>query len=664
LVERDGQKFLIPWTVRGPNSGEIRDLLISEGWLGFFFWAAGTFASLTLRPKDERWRLFIAFNYLTAAFLALGSGVSFYHIWESAVLLRIVVWFCIPVYLHLHWVFPQPLAYLPKAIIWMSYVGAGLLAIAQWFEVLPPNLYFLGYLLAVFGSIVLLLLHAIKQPETRRELGVLVIVAILAFLPSIVTSFVSGFMAENFGLWHPWISGGALLSLPLFPAAYVYAVYRRRLANMELRASHLLSSFVFLSLVGMVALTSMILLAEQFSLAGSSIISGGLGFLVAAILVVLGFAPFQAFFEHRILGISLPPKRLLEIFSAHIVTSVSQADLIRVLQEEVLPSLLIRQFAFLYHDQGSLKILSTMGLHGEALPGEKDVQYLRDQSGVYRSPQLATDDLPSPWVRLILPLQLGDQLIGFWLLGRRDPDDFYSQQEILTLTSLANLTAIALSNILQTERLTTMYQANIDRYEQERLRLAHDLHDSILNELAALLMRADAPDLSPKFQQAFDGLTERLREIVNDLRPPMIAFGLKLALEDLAETFRERAVDSVTILTDIEASGEHRYASIVENNLYRIVQQACENSLRYAQAKKISLFGRLHANEILLRVEDDGLGLGSDVSLNLNDLIASRHFGLAGMHERASLIGAELNIVSKPGAGTQIQLVWKLKESI
>ena len=664
VVDRGGQKLLIPWTARGPNSGEIRDLLISEGWLGFFFWAAGTFASLTLRPKDERWRLFIAFNYLTAAFLVLGSGVSFYHIWESAVLLRIIVWFCIPVYLHLHWVFPEPLARLPKAIIWMGYVGAGLLATAQWFEVLPSNLFFLGYFLAVLGSIVLLLLHAIRQPETRRELGVLLIVAILAFLPSIVTSSISGFMIEDLGLWHPWISGGALLSLPLFPAAYVYAVYRRRLANMELRASHLLSSFVFLSLLGMVALTSMIVLAEQFSLAGTSIISGGLGFLVAAILVVLGFAPFQAIFEHRILGISLPPKRLLETFSAHIVTSVSQADLIRVLQEEVLPSLLIRQFAFLYHDQGSLNILSTMGLHGEALPGEKDVPYLRDQSGVYHSPQMATDDLPFPWIRLILPLQLGDQLIGFWLLGRRDPDDFYPQQEILTLTSLANLTAIALSNILQTERLKIMYEANIDRYEKERLRLAHDLHDSILNELAALLMRADAPDLSPKFLQAFDALTERLREIVNDLRPPMIAFGLKLALEDLAETLRERSLDPAEILTDIESQGDCRYPSVVENNLYRIAQEACENSSRYAHARKIVLFGRLYEKEILLRVEDDGRGFESEISLQLDDLIAGKHFGLAGMHERAGLIGAEIMIHSAQNQGTQIQVVWKSKESI
>src|SRR6266508_182943 len=61
LVQRGDQELLIPWRFMGPNPGEIRDLVLSEGWLGCFFWGVGTFALLVLRPKDERWQLFIAF---------------------------------------------------------------------------------------------------------------------------------------------------------------------------------------------------------------------------------------------------------------------------------------------------------------------------------------------------------------------------------------------------------------------------------------------------------------------------------------------------------------------------------------------------------------------------------------------------------------------------
>jgi signal transduction histidine kinase len=660
LVQRGGQELLIPWRFAGPNPGEIRDLVVSEGWLGFFFWAVGTFALLLLRPKDERWRLFIAFNYLTGAFLVLGSGVSFYHIWGSAILLRIIIWFCIPVYLHLHWIFPKPLGQLSKAIIWVSYLTAGILAIAQWFQVLPPELFFTGYLFAVLGSVALLILHAIKQPETRRDLGVLLIVIGIAFLPSLAVGLISGFIP--LGSLFPGITSGALLSLPLFPIAYVYAVHRHRLGSLELRVNHLVSSFLFLTLIGTLFIPLMILMASQISLSGASVIFGIIGFLLASVLVFLGHSPFQSFFERRILGIPLPSKRLLEAYSTEITVSLSLSELIQVLQAKILPSLLVRQFAFLQIDQGSLSVLSTMGLAKEPLPARQDVPTLLTQSGTYRSVDLASDSL-YPWIRLILPLKLGEQLIGFWLFGRRDPDDLYSQQEIPILSSLANLTSITLSNLQQTDNLKAMYEANIGRYEQEKLRLSRDLHDSILNEMAALLMRDDALIFSPEFQQAFEALTERLREILSDLRPPALNFGLKVAFEDMLEKLSERNQNMVNIDSDIQADGEWRYPESVENHSYRIVQEACENSLKYAHAKTIKIIVRLFHEAFDIKVEDDGVGFDTETSLQLDQMLARKHFGLANMHERASLIGAEIRIESRANQGTRIHMRWKSKES-
>jgi two-component system sensor histidine kinase DegS len=305
-----------------------------------------------------------------------------------------------------------------------------------------------------------------------------------------------------------------------------------------------------------------------------------------------------------------------------------------------------------------------MGLNDEPLPKEQDISYVTDQSGIYRSPGPLTPSLPYAWIRLILPLKLSDQLIGFWLFGRRDPDDFYAQHEILTLMSLANLTAIALSNIFQTERLTSMYQANINRYEQERVSWARDLHDSILNELAALPIRSDAPILSPTFQEAYERVSEQLREIVHNLRPPMLAFGLKLALDAYAENLHDRNTELVEILTDIQTHGDCRYPLIVESNVYRIVQEACENALRYAHAKRLSITGSLTEKQIQIEVKDDGMGLDPDIGLKLDDLLLHKHFGLAGMHERASVIDAEIRIESRANEGTRIHVRWKTKESI
>jgi anti-sigma regulatory factor (Ser/Thr protein kinase) len=440
--------------------------------------------------------------------------------------------------------------------------------------------------------------------------------------------------------------------------------FRRRLGNLELRVNRFFTIYLFLILLGFFVVPFITFLNQAPDAPGKSATIGFSMMLLTAAAFIGAYPPFERFVDQRIFGVIPTSKRLLESFSIHITTSVSLPDLIRVLQEEVFPSLLIRQFAFLYHDQGSLMVVSTMGLDIEPLPGKTDLPGLVARSGFYRSPDPLDTAQPYAWVRLVLSLKLGEKLLGFWLLGRRDPDDFYSQQEILTLSSLANLTAIALSNILQTERLTSMYQANINRYEQEHVSWARDLHDIILNELAALPIRSDAPVFSPTFQQAYDRVSEQLREIINDLRPSMLAFGLKLALEAYTENLRQRNPDSVKILTDIQVNGDCRYSLVVESNLYRIVQEACENSLRYAHAKKLSISGTRTEKHIELQIADDGIGLDPDTSLKFNDLLSHKHFGLAGMHERASVIGAEMHIISKPNEGMQIHVTWKSKEMV
>jgi len=659
VIERDGQTLNISWRLPSFTRDEFLDQLYSEWGMAYFFWLAGLLTILFIRPKDDRWLLMASFNFLTAIWLISGSGASIFHVWNSALVLRMAVLLCVPVYLHLHWVFPQPLGKISSILIISVYVITLALVVAQWLQILPGSFFLLGFVVALVGSFILLLIHILRQPIVRRDLRLLFVAVLLAIALAVTWQ-----ITFNLNLIPGWLGSAGLLGLPLFPLAYLYSAFRRRLGGLELRVNRFFSVYLFVVLLGTVELPLIVSLDQIFQISGEVSTLSLMSALFTAAAFIWVYPAFENFVEHRIFGIPLSSKRVLETYSIRITTSNSSSALVRVLEEEILPSLLIRQFAFLQLDQGSLRLLSTMGLKEEQVPKEQDVPYLMTQAGIYRSPDLVGRDHPFLWMRLILPLKLGDQLLGFWLFGRRDPDDFYSQLEIPVLSSLANLTAIALSNILQTERLKEMYETNIDRYEQERLRLARDLHDSILNELAALLMRGDAPVYSPEFQQAFEVLTERLREIVNNLRPPMLAFGLKLALQDFAENLMERNQDSVEIVVEVQADGEWRYPEVVENNLYRIVQEACENALRYAHAKRITIFGRLRQNEFDIRIEDDGIGFSSETSLKLDEVLANKHFGLAGMYERASLIGAEMSIHSQPGQGTRIQVTWKSKESI
>lgn len=645
-VERAGQSITIPWRLPGMNRGEFLDELSSEWFLAYIFWFVGTFTLLVIRPKDERWLMLSAFNFISAIWLIAGGGTSSFHIWDSAIVLRMAIWLSIPIYLHLHWVFPHPLGRLSPLLIGVGYLAALGLMLAQAYQLLSPNTYFLGFLVAILGSLVLLIVHAIRQPETRSDLRLILIAFFLGLVPLIAVLAIDSMRGSSPS------DALALISLPLIPLVYLYTSYRSQLGGLEIRVNRLISLYIFLILVCTVGLPLLVLLDQILPSPHDVLLIAALAIVLTSIVSTWGFPLFQGFVEHRFLGISLPIKHLSEIYSARLATCNSFTALEKLLKEDILPSLLVKQFVFLQLS-GPPRVVLGVGMEQEQILEEQSLAHILSKPGLY-PPQTLTDHQATySWVRLALPLKVGDGLIGLWLFGRRDPDDFYSQSEISLFESLANQTAIALSNILQTERLKAVYQADINRHEQERLSLARDLHDGILNRLASLMMNLDGVNLTPEFNKAYETLTSGLRETVSNLRPPLLDYGLEPALNELAENLMELSQDNVRILVELDP-GDNRYDSLIELYVFRIIQEACQNSIRHGQAQKITISGSLESEQINLSVRDDGSGFNAGRGLALNDLIANEHFGLAGMVERAELIGADLKISSQPQKGTVV----------
>lgn len=642
VIVRGDERTVVPWEFPGFTPREFANRLFNSWPLAYAFGLAGFAAQLTIRPRNVRRGLFIAANYLTALFLISGT-LSSWHLWESSTLLHAVSWLMLPVFIHLHWVFPHPLRNVPNLFWQFLYGASGLLAMGEIFHVLPRSLYAFGFIIAILGSAILLFARFIVQKKERPAVRLLLLSILVGFSFSISVAIALSFgVVLNLG----WLTS---FSMPFMPLMYFYVIYSHQSGGLQIRLNRLVSLYAFFILLGILLFLPVIPVARVPIPHEAWIFIAMVVAAVTGILSILLFPRFQALVDQRFLGIKLPYQHLPETYSSRIAVSASLPSLLALLEDEIFPSLLVRQYAFLQVGGKNLVTLLAKNTPDDAF----DFDSLTQKAGHYLPALSSNED----WTRLILPLKVGDKTLGFWLLGRRDPDDLYSQVEIPILQSLANQTAVALSNILQSEHLRNFYQTDIESIENERKRISRDLHDAVLNPLATMRNSLDQRTLPQSFLSTYEDIKKRLREIINDLRPPMLDQGLAYALNEFVEDLREKNED-VNIVLSLQAGAE-RLPEKMEEHFYHIAREACENALRHADARTLTISGAISSDRVDLSIEDDGKGFDSNGELNT--LIANRHFGLANMKERAHIIGAEMEIRSRKNNGTSIRITWKLK---
>lgn len=195
--------------------------------------------------------------------------------------------------------------------------------------------------------------------------------------------------------------------------------------------------------------------------------------------------------------------------------------------------------------------------------------------------------------------------------------------------------------------------------EEERSRLARELHDGAGQMLTSLLVRiktlekkADAVDLRSGLASALDVATETLeqvRDLSYRLRPASLdEFGLPVALETLAH---DMADESGFDLAFTSAMSDAQLTREAEVTIYRIAQEALTNVVRHADARYLEMELTSTASAVSLRIEDDGRGFSPYQAPNA---VGQRHMGLISMQERAEIIGGSFDLASAPGHGTRI----------
>jgi two-component system cell cycle sensor histidine kinase/response regulator CckA len=438
------------------------------GLLPIIFWLMGTAAIIFLRPRDERWLVLVAFSYVNALWLASGL-VSSTHLRGSLIVFHSFIWLFLPLALHLHLILPSSLLgrRLRRAILVALYTAALALTALDACDLLQdlPGILRGGPILftaaGVLLSLGLLLLRLLLPLDTAVKLADRIMLFGLLFgLGPFVFSFglipllqnrLPGLFPELWTLY-PWLTAISLLSVPMLPMSYIYAIYKHHLGALEFRANRLLGVYGFSALSITAYLVVLFLVSGRWGALDER-------FLAAVFAVSLAFAagtpmlrePFQRWIDRHVFGLRHSPDEVIDLVSERIPLAFDREVLARLLMDEILPTLLIRQSALYLFSGTRHETVYEQGLPAAEAPvSGTELAALLARSGHYLPPRPGGP--PRGWVRLVIPLALQIETLGVWLIGRRDPDDYFPASDIRLLSTVANQVAPMVENIRLYER--------------------------------------------------------------------------------------------------------------------------------------------------------------------------------------------------------------------
>jgi ligand-binding sensor domain-containing protein/two-component sensor histidine kinase len=246
---------------------------------------------------------------------------------------------------------------------------------------------------------------------------------------------------------------------------------------------------------------------------------------------------------------------------------------------------------------------------------------------------------------------------------------FYQTRWFLALCAAAVLTVLYLFYLLRIRQVAHQFQIRMDERVNERTRIARELHDTLLQTFQALLLHLQSvfnalPELPANdkakhklnsvIDQAERAVTEG-RDAVQGLRSStMLSSDLAAALDTIGAELATLNGNQDVPAFHAEVEGTPRELKLVlRDEIFRIVGEALRNAFRHAHALHIEVALRYDEQQLTVVVRDDGQGISAEI---LEAKGRAGHWGLPGMRERAGKVGAQLELKSQPGAGTEVKL--------
>ncbi len=257
----------------------------------------------------------------------------------------------------------------------------------------------------------------------------------------------------------------------------------------------------------------------------------------------------------------------------------------------------------------------------------------------------------------------------------------FTRLDEMLMNSLAGQAAAALENInlyrglqdlleeyiAQNRRLDELSRNILKAHEEERKRIAREIHDGPAQSAASLSFKLEIirklleSGQSENFSTEMDKLgrniravVKEIRTIIYDLRPTLLDEGLKSAIEARLKTFAEDTGISTAFKSRGDDFGIEYYLS---STIYKVVQEALTNIHKHSQAKNVKIDLNILKESIKVTITDDGKGFDTNSIISARKPgFSERGFGMQGMKERVEIIHGTINFESSPGKGTAITI--------
>lgn len=501
-----------------------------------------------------------------------------------------------------------------------------------------------------------------EEERVHRQSWIMILGTVLGWVPLI--SFIRGVLPPGLELI---LHGPPALWFAIFPLAGVLAVRRPDFYD---HAGYFRKLLIILGLASGAYLLYLFLV-HSFTMVLDQVAPGyghESAVFGSALIVALLVWPMRGWMADRVDRLFFPHllgfRTLLQEATQALATTIIPADVAKLATEGLPARLGVSGASLLVLDETGTSLLSLAGAERSVTPDD----LLWEQAHSAHGPALLRNlalcqqlGLGAPV--LLLPLRVGGRLVGLYLLGARQLEVNYTTYELEQLKMLAHHLAIAVENGRSLQKIDALSQRAVAEVE-ERNRLAREIHDTIAQGLTAASLQLDvveatlttnptkAARAAERAQSIVRANLVEARRSVLELRAPLL--GTDSLPGSLSRLLNQAAVD-IGAAGSFQVEGAYRgLPARIENQLYRIAQEALHNAVKYSSASHLTLVLAIEAEQVVLRVMDDGAGFDPK---NVDRLADRGHFGLAGMGERVRLLGGYLSIQSEPGEGTVIVAV-------